>query len=116
MRAGNLNRRVAFQARGAGKDALGQQLVGAGWIDVATAVPAAIKPLSGRARMVAQANQSELTHTVTIRYQAQFADPKVMAAMRILYGARIFNIHAAIDPDERHRSLELSCSEGLNDG
>jgi SPP1 family predicted phage head-tail adaptor len=66
--------------------------------------------------MVAQANQSELTHTVTIRYQAQFADTRYMATLRILHGSRIFNIHAAIDLGEQHKWIELPCSEGLNDG
>jgi SPP1 family predicted phage head-tail adaptor len=113
MRAGVLRHRITIQSRSSGRDALGGQVPT--WSDVAT-VWADVQPLSGRELLAAQANKSELTHTVTIRYQSQFSDPKVMAAMRILYAARIFNIHASIDPDERHIALELACGEGLNDG
>ena len=113
MRAGNLRRRVAIQSRASGQDALGQPSTA--WGTVAT-VWGDVEPLSGRELIKAQANLSEVTHLVTIRYQPQFADPLAMAKNRILYGARIFNIHASIDPGERHESLQLSCSEGLNDG
>ncbi|MET3132866.1 SPP1 family predicted phage head-tail adaptor [Oxalobacteraceae bacterium GrIS 1.11] len=114
MRSNNLRHRVTFQVRGPEKDGLGQPKV-LGWIDLAT-VWADIQPLNGRELMLAKANRSETTHAVAIRYQALFADPKAVAAMRIVYGSRILNIHASIDPEERRRDLNLSCSEGLNDG
>jgi len=113
MRAGNLRRRVQIQARAAGQDSLGQPLTD--WATITT-VWADVEPLSGRELIKAQATLSEVTHLVTIRYQAQFADPLAMAKNRILYGTRVFNIHASIDPGERHDALQLSCSEGLSDG
>lgn len=115
MRAGTFRHRIQLQMRNPGKDELQQPLLT--WADVpGGAMWADIEPMSGRELMLAQANQSELTHTVSIRYQQRFADPRAMAALRVKYGVRIFNIHASIDPSERHQTLELSCSEGLNDG
>ncbi len=113
MRAGDLRHRVTFQSRSMSADSFGAQ--SESWSDVAT-VFADISPLSGRELLAAQQVQSEISHTVTIRYQTQFAGPKAVAAMRIKYGERIFNIHSSIDPDERHKSLQLSCAEGLNNG
>lgn len=113
MRAGDLRRRITLQEKSPVRDALGQPSTQ--WKDVAT-VSAAIAALSGRELLAAQAIHSEVTHTATIRYQAQFSSPTRMAAMRFLYNGRIFNIHASIDPDERHKMLEFPCSEGANDG
>lgn len=113
MRAGDLRHRIELQEHAAGRDALGQPSTE--WTSVAT-VWAALAPLAGRELLAAQAVSAEVTHLVTIRYQAQFASPRRMAAMRFLYAGRIFNIHASIDPEERHHMLELSCSEGLNNG
>jgi SPP1 family predicted phage head-tail adaptor len=113
MRAGELRHRIAFQKRNASLDAFGGQL--STWSTIAT-VWADIRPMSGRELLAAQAINIDISHTVEIRYQLQFAGPKAVAAMRILYGDRIFNIHSSIDPDERHKTLELGCSEGLTNG
>jgi SPP1 family predicted phage head-tail adaptor len=113
MRAGDMRHRIQLQTRSVGQDALGGQ--SPTWTTTAT-VWAEILPLTGRERMLAGANQSEVSSMVTIRYQAQFSDPKAMAAMRILYGSRILNIESSNDVEERHKIIELSCSEGLNNG
>lgn len=115
MRAGDLRHRVTIQSRSPDRDELNQPSLD--WIDLPSGtVWADIQPMSAQERMVAMANHSELTHAVIIRYQAQFADPLYMATLRIKYGSRIFNIQGSIDPDERHKSLELACNEGLSDG
>jgi SPP1 family predicted phage head-tail adaptor len=113
MRAGDLRRRVTFQSRSMAADTYGAQ--SPVWTDVAS-VWAEVSPLSGRELMAAQSINVEISHMVTIRFQQQFAGPKAVAAMRIVYGDRIFNIHSSIDPDERRKSIQLTCSEGLNDG
>ena len=113
MRAGSLRHRITIQRRSTAKDELGQPSLD--WSDLCD-VWADIQPMSARERMVAAANQSELTHLVEIRWQAQFSDPRKMATMRIKYGVRTLNIQGSIDPDERHKSLELSCNEGISDG
>lgn len=111
--AGDLRRRLTIQQRDTAQDALGGQLVT--WRDV-VAVWGSIVPLSGRELELAQARYSEVTHAVSIRYRAEFADPKAAAAYRLLYGSRILNIHGALNIDERNRLIELAASEGLNDG
>jgi SPP1 family predicted phage head-tail adaptor len=114
MRSGDLNRRIAIQQRGAGAlDDLNQATLT--WATVAT-VWASIEPLTGRELMAAQGMQSEVSHKIMIRYQPQFAQPKLMATMRILYNARTFNIHSSMDEQEKHKTIEFLTSEGLNDG
>jgi len=111
--AGAMNRRVAIQQRNAGQDAIGGQLET--WVTIAT-VWAAIEPLTGRELLAAQSVQSEVTHQLVIRWQAIFANPKAIAAMRVVYGSRIFNITGALNQGERNRELLLLASEGLNQG
>jgi SPP1 family predicted phage head-tail adaptor len=113
MRAGDLRHRVTFQSRSMAADTYGGQ--SPVWTDVAS-VWADISPLSGRELLAAQQINVEISHTIAIRFQQQFAGPKAVAAMRILYDNRIFNIHSSIDPDERRKSIQISASEGLNNG
>ena len=77
------------------------------WTDVAT-VWAAIEPLKGAERLHAQQLQSPVTHRVTMRYRAG-----VRPSMRLVFDARTLNIRAVIDPQERNRTLELLCEEGV---
>lgn len=113
MRAGNLRHSIQIQARTDSRDA--QNMPVTAWNTIAT-VRAEINPTSGRERLAADAGRAEISHIVSIRYQAQFADPLAMAACRILYGSRIFNITSSRDIDERHFDIELTCSEGMNVG
>lgn len=113
MRASTLRHRVTIQQRSTSTDALGQPTTE--WTDVAT-VWAAVSPLSGRELLAAQAGRAQIAGMVTIRYQRQFAEPAAMAARRILYNGRILNITSSRDIDEMHQYIELSYSEGVNDG
>ncbi len=110
IKIGDFKKRITIQQRSTSVDPLGQPSLA--WVNVAT-VWADINPLSGRELIAAKAVNSELTHSVLIRYQVLFADPIAVSKMRVLYGTRIFNIQASIDQDERHRIIELSCAEGL---
>lgn len=103
MNAGQLRHRVTIQQLTRVEDEGGGHEEN--WADVAT-VWAAIKPMRGSERYEAQQVQSTLTHKVTIRYRAG-----IKPQMRILYGNRIFEVEAVIDVDERHKWLELLCSE-----
>lgn len=115
MRSGDLRHRVTFQKRATGEDPRdGAPLTG--WVDVLTKVPVGIAALSGRELMAAKAMHAEISHQVDLRYHALLAVPKEVAAMRIVFGARIFNIHAALPVDERRREIRILASEGLNDG
>ena len=113
MRAGTLRKRITIQSRSSAVDSFGAQTTT--WTAVAT-VWASIEPSGGKELMVAQAMNIDQASTITMRWQALFADPKEVAKMRIVYGARIFNIHSSANQEERNRVLVLIASEGLNDG
>lgn len=117
LRAGALTRRITLQQRATTQDTFGGQSIT--WTDVAT-VWAAVEPLTGRELLSAQAVQSTVSHQITIRYQAQFADPKQMAQMRAVMikdgVTRLFNIHGSRDEGEKRQSIVLDAEEGLNDG
>ncbi len=108
MRAGDLRRQVLLQRRSTIQDGFGQRSTS--WVDVATTY-AEITPLSGRELELAQAIKAEVNHQITIRYR-----PNIDSSMRAVYQGKYYNIHAVIDVEMRHKTLELSCSEGLNDG
>lgn len=113
MGAGVFRRSVKFQTRSASVDSFGQQVTT--WTDAFTA-RACIEPLSARELFAAQAVQSEVSHLITVRYRAELANPIAVAAIRVLFGARVFNIQGALNIDERKGIVEISTSEGLNDG
>jgi SPP1 family predicted phage head-tail adaptor len=117
MKAGALNHLITLQSRSTSQDASGGQLLT--WSDVTT-VWANVNPLSGRELLAAQAVQSSVSHRITIRYQTQFADPKVMAKMRATMVkdgvTRIFNIHAARDENEARHKIIMDAEEGINNG
>lgn len=105
--AGKLRHRVTLQELVKTDDGYGG--IAETWRDVAT-VWAAVEPLSGDERYAAQQVQSDLTHRVTIRYRAG-----VRPQMRVMYAGRVLQIVAVIDREERHRYLELLCSEVVSD-
>lgn len=108
LRSGDLNRRVTIQQRATTPDTFGQQ--SGIWTDVASCW-AGIEQLMGRELEMAQAINAETTHRITLRYRAG-----ITPAMRVLYQARVLNVLSVIDPDTAHVSLQLMCSEGLNQG
>lgn len=115
MRAGDLRHRVTFQTLATGDDSRdGAQLTT--WVDVLVDVPVAIAPLSGRELMAAQALQSAVSHQIDLRYHPLLANPKATASMRVVFGARVFNIQSAVTIDERRREMRIMAEEGLNDG
>lgn len=109
MRAGRLRHRVTIQARSGTANAYNEPADS--WSDVAT-VPAGIEPISGREFFASQQVQGTVSHRITLRY---FAGVTIKHRVRWLDPAtgvaRIFDINAVIDRDERHRSLELMCTE-----
>lgn len=113
MQAGSLNKTIVLQSRDVQRDAHGAQV--STWSDVAE-LRAAIVPLTGREVLAAQAFSAQLSHQITVRYSRRFADPLELPKLRILCGQRVFNIHAAINDEERNRQVTLLVSEGLNDG
>ena len=106
--AGELNRRIRIEKPESVIDDVGQsqrswRLFASVWAD--------IQPLSGREFEVAQSIAAGVNHLVTIRYL-----PGVTAAMRINYQGRFLNIESVMDVDTGHHTMQLACTEGLNDG
>lgn len=103
MRAGLLRHRVTIQAPRHPENERGEAV--AEWADVAT-VWASVEPLIGRERWTAQQVMPETTHRVRIRYR-----PGLTAAHRLKFGDRILHIDSVVDPQERHRELEILARE-----
>lgn len=108
MQAGLLRKRLIIQKRSTTQDSYGQPLTS--WTDVAI-VWGEVVPTSGNENQSADALQSSENFIVTIRYRAG-----ITAKMRIKYGNRLFDIQSVLDENERHRTINLSCVEGLSDG
>lgn len=103
MRAGQLNRRITLQAPVTGQDEYGQPLTG--WTDVAT-VWASITDMTGREYIAAAAVQASVQTRITIRYRAG-----IVAAMRVLHGADVYNVEAVLERDGQ--ALNLMCVRGV---
>ncbi len=113
LRAGVLNRRLRIQAPNSTFDAFGIPVPG--WTDLLT-VWGSVEPLSGHELFNAQQVASEVTHRITIRFNALLTDTRLVATYRVLYAGRGFNIHAVMNEDEGNVTMVLLASEGLNDG
>lgn len=75
------------------------------WQNVAT-VWAAVEPLSGRELETNRELGAEITLRVRIRYRAD-----VIPKWRLLHGATVYEIDAAINPLSDRRELHLLCTE-----
>ena len=113
-RAGDFRRRIKFQTRVLVQDTTsGAQ--SQSWTDYFTCW-AMIEPLTGKEVIAASAVQSGITHTISTRWRTEFAAPTVIDNLRIIYGTRVFNIHAAINESERNHVVTILAEEGLNVG
>jgi SPP1 family predicted phage head-tail adaptor len=100
---GKLNKRVTLQRLVNTRGTSGELVES--WQDEAT-VWAAVEPLSGREYWQAQEMASETSIRVRIRYRAG-----LVPTMRVVYGARHFEILSIIDLEEGHREMQLMCRE-----
>lgn len=108
MEAGKLRHIVTLQSKTIGVDAYGGPIET--WTDVAT-IRASVEPLSGWEKAQAQSVSAETSTKITIRYRVG-----VIAANRITFAGKFYNIQSIIDPDLRHREMIILASEGLNEG
>ena len=108
MKAGKLRNRITIQENQSVKDAEG--IVQDNWSVIAT-VWAAIKPLSGRELLAAQAVQSETTGTIDLRYRVG-----IKPSQRVIFGERAFEILAVLNIEERNRELRLLTKEVVPGG
>jgi SPP1 family predicted phage head-tail adaptor len=113
VRSGNFRHRLTFQTKSKEQDELGEPINA--WVD-AFKCWGEVAPMSGRELIAAAAVQSEVTHTISVRYRPELQNPKDVAAMRVLFGARVFDINASMNQDERNRLVMLQAKEGINNG
>jgi SPP1 family predicted phage head-tail adaptor len=103
MNIGRLRKRVQLQQLVRNQDDFGEAVPS--YSTYAT-VWASVEPLQGRELEFAQQISAEITHKVTIRYNAA-----VTSEHRVVYGERILEIEAVINPEERNEMLILMCKE-----
>lgn len=108
MRAGKLRHRITIQRKSLTADEYGGPVES--WADVAT-VAASVEPMAGRELANAQTVNAEVTTRITMRYRAG-----VIAANRITFEGKFYNLFSVIDPEMKHRTLIIMASEGLNEG
>ena len=108
MKAGELDQLVIIQSPTETRDAGGAVVVT--WDDLVTAW-AAIEPLRGRELIAAQAEASEISGKIRMRYV-----DGVTSKCRVVHGGKIYDILAAVNPKTRGEALELYVREGPNEG
>jgi SPP1 family predicted phage head-tail adaptor len=109
MRAGQLRHRVTLQSLGTRVD----DGYGGGSIlpvDEVT-LNASIEPLSGDELLEAGQLEAALTHRIRTRFYAGVKPHWQIKYVDKYAGERRFDINTVIDPEERHRELELMCTE-----
>lgn len=110
MRAGKLRHKVTIQAPGLTQDPVSGEML-PGWTDFAS-IWASIEPLSARDFIAAQANQSEITARIVIRYREG-----ILPTMRILHRGRVYAIQGVLsDAKSGLEYLTLPVSEGVSQG
>tara|TARA_Y100000815_G_scaffold274502_1_gene308828 strand:- start:14816 stop:15148 length:333 start_codon:yes stop_codon:yes gene_type:complete len=110
MRAGKLRHKVTIQAPGLTQDPVSGEML-PGWTDFAS-VWASIEPLSARDFIAAQANQSEITARIVIRYREG-----ILPTMRIIHRGKVYGIQGVLaDADSGLEYLTIPVSEGVKDG
>ena len=100
---GNLRHRLALEAPvrtadGAGGAAIAWCLIAELW--------GAIHPLSGDERLDSDRLAARLTHDIGLRFRDDVAPDK-----RLRFGARVFQIRAVRDVDDRRRFIVCRCEE-----
>lgn len=103
-----LRHRITIQNRSKVNDGFGQE--SQVWTDVANCY-AQVEPVSGMSQEAGSAQQSPVKYQMFIRYRGG-----ITARMRIIYRGLIFEIDAVTDMDERHKWIQLDCTQGLTNG
>jgi SPP1 family predicted phage head-tail adaptor len=108
MRAGKLKHRMTIQTPGQIRDPAGQPSTG--WIDFDT-VWADVRYLNGRQFLASSAEKNAATVSIRVRWRTD-----LNAAMRVVYGATVFDIVAVLPDEEDQDHVDLACTTGVNNG
>lgn len=112
MQAGRLRQRVRIEKNVPVQDSYGEPI--AGWSAVVT-VWAEVRMTGGRERFVPGADQevAAVSHRVKMRVREDVVlSPKTH---RLVFGTRVLDIEAVVDPDGRGREVLCYCSERVGD-
>lgn len=110
MYIGGLRRKITFQQQDETVDGKGS--VVPNWTDYYTC-RAAIEPLQGRELMAAMQIQANISHRVSIRWPG--ASIMLSPKMRIVRGARYFDVQAVLDLNESQREMQILCLERVGE-
>jgi SPP1 family predicted phage head-tail adaptor len=102
---GRLRYQVILQTQGGTADGMGG--VTATWSNTAT-IWADIMPASASERTQADKVIGDITHKIIVRHRS-ITSPN----MRILFGARVFNIVSVVNPDNSNSHLKLMAREQI---
>lgn len=108
MRAGKLRHKITLQMPAGTRDAVGERTTT--WAHV-WSTRASIMPLKVAERFISSQMQSSVTHKIGLLYSSEIS--AIDNSWRVVFGSRIFTIDGVRDIEERHRNLELLCTEGL---
>ncbi|MBV1758134.1 MAG: phage head closure protein [Dethiosulfatibacter sp.] len=101
--SGKLNKRITIESRSKTQNSYGELLDT--WTPLKN-IWAGIDPLSGRDFVAAKADQSEISHEITVR------DGKdIKPNMRVVFGSRIFDIKAVLNINEAGREYVIMANE-----
>lgn len=105
MKAGALRHAITIEVLTSSADEMGGQT--RTW---ATHVStwAEVAPARSNERFFGEQIEAVITHRITMRYQAG-----ITTQMRVLFGARYFQIKGIVNRDERSIMLDLMCEEGV---
>lgn len=106
LQAGKLRHRIQILQPSSTQDTAGGFTLGNS--TVLRTVWGTIESMSGQEKFLARQFESNVTHSVYIRYDKNFL---VTSEMQIGYDTRTFQIEAILNPDERHKILQLLCVE-----
>ena len=104
MRIGSLNKIIDLEAPTKVDDGMGSFTTV--WTVVADSIRAAIWTVGATETIRSSAPTIIATHKVRIRYRSVMSP-----AWRISWAGQYFDIKGIIDPEERHKFLDLLCKE-----
>jgi SPP1 family predicted phage head-tail adaptor len=106
MRSGNLKHKVEIQSYSQTTNDFGEVTKG---YYVFKTVYSSITPISGKEYFASKQVNAEVSHKIEFR----FVDG-VLPTMRIVYGARVFNIESVINIREENKTLQIMAVEAID--
>lgn len=103
MRTGMMRRTVTLRTNVQTANPMG------GYTDTPTDIeniPARVSPLQGQEQVDAMQTGMQRPHRFTMRFR-----DGMTGATQILYDGRTFDIKSVVDPEERHRELQILADE-----